>query len=120
MPDTMVAGWWSPSITTTVSLSPYVVRNDITDLSEYSIAPPYAARTRVGDGQMSVSEGSCACIPSYAEPSPTSDWGIIRGVRDHGAWLVIRSISAITGARFVRASSSRWNASRVYWSGIVG
>ena len=69
---------------------------------------------------MSVSDGSCAGIPSYAEPSPTSDWGIIRGVRDHGAWLVIRSISAITGPRLVGASSRRWNASRVYWSGMVG
>src|SRR6188768_1374285 len=116
----MVAGWWSPSITTTVSLSPYVVRNEISDFSEYSIASPYAARTRSGDGQMSVSEGSWAGIPSYAEPSPTADWGIIRGVRDHGAWLVIRSISAITGLRFGGASSRRWKASRVYWSGIVG
>ena len=34
----------------------------------------------------------------------------IRGVRDQGAWLEIRSISAITGCRSLGASSSRWNA----------
>ena len=35
--------------------------------------------------------------PSKTEPSPTVSGLIIRGVRDHGAWLLIRSISAMTG-----------------------
>lgn len=88
--------------------------------SEYLIAPAYAARTRSGSGQMSPSDGSVSGMPRKAEPSPTVACGISRGVRDHGAWLLIRSISASTGRRWRAASSRRWKASRVYWSGIVG
>ena len=49
---------------------------------------------------------ACSGIPSKTEPSPTSAWSIRRGVRDHGAWLEIRSISAITGGAVRGASSS--------------
>ena len=96
-PETIVAGWWSPSITTTGRSSPWVSTNDTSASSEYSTAPAYAARTRSGSGQMSASEASLPGMPSKTDPSPTSAGGTIRGIRDHGAWLVIRSISAITG-----------------------
>jgi hypothetical protein len=39
-PDTMVAGWWSPSITTTRSSSPYVVKKVKSASREYSIDWP--------------------------------------------------------------------------------
>ena len=38
-------------------------------MSEYSIASPYAVRTRSGDGQMSPADGSCRGIPSKTEQS---------------------------------------------------
>ena len=63
-PDTMVAGWWSPSSTTTRSSSAYVERKETTDCREYSIEWAYAARTRPASGQMSASEGSVSGIPS--------------------------------------------------------
>ena len=54
------------------------------------------------------------------EPSPTWLQGISRGMRVHGAWLEIRSISANSGGRSGAASSRRWKAASAYWSGIGG
>ena len=64
LPDTIGAGWWSPRKTTTVSSSAYDLMNVVRALSEYSMDSPYAFLTRVGDGQMSRSEGSCSGMPS--------------------------------------------------------
>ncbi len=57
-------------------------------------------------------------MPSKTEPSPTSSQSTIRGSGAHGVCEDTRSISAITGGRFGFASSRRWKADRMYWSGM--
>ena len=57
-------------------------------------------------------------MPSKTEPSPSLFQSTMRGSGVQGVWLDTRSISAISGVRSVFASSRRWNADRVYWSGI--
>ena len=92
----------------------------MTLLSEYSIDWPYSERTRVGSRvQMALGGALSLDMEPKIEPSPSSSQPTSRGMGDHGAWLDTRGISAISGARSGVERSLRWNASRVYWSGMV-
>ena len=59
-----------------------------------------------------------ASLIDEARLSPKPGLVDSRGSGAHGVWLDTRSISAISGGRSVRDSSSRWNAERMYWSGM--
>ena len=90
-------------------------------LSEYWIDWPYAACTWSASRQ--TSSGDCALRGHAVEDRAVADLRPSRPCRGsgaHGVWLETRSISAITG-RSVRlgAARSRWNADRMYWSGIA-
>ena len=58
-----------------------------------------------------------AGMPSNTDPFPTASQLTMVGSGAHGVWLDTRSISAITGECGL-ASSIRWKAERMYWSGI--
>jgi len=84
---------------------------------EYWIDCAYSRRTVPVWRQAALGESPWAGMASKIEPSPTSFQGTIVGSGVHGVWEETRSISAITG-RCAAESSSRWNAARLYWSGI--
>src|SRR5580765_5185312 len=52
------------------------------------------------------------------DPLPSLVQEMSGGIRVHGVWLDVRSISEKTGRRFRFASSSFCSASRANWSGI--
>jgi hypothetical protein len=58
-------------------------------------------------------------MPLKIEPSLTWSHATMRGSGAHGVCDDTRSISAITGVWCGWESSMRWNAERMYWSGMA-
>jgi hypothetical protein len=104
-------------MTTTRLSSCSLAIQDASACKQYWIDCPYSRRTVPASRQATLGESPWSGMPSKIEPSPTSFHGTILGSGVHGVCEETRSISAITG-RCSGASSSRWNAARVYWSGI--
>src|SRR5690348_491479 len=87
--------------------------------TEYATVLAYAVRIRAGLRQTTDAGSPSLTIGPKTEPSPTSFQSTRCGTGTHGAWLEVRTISDISGARFGFPYSRRWNCARVYWSGMV-
>src|ERR1039457_6229872 len=116
-PLTAVWGWWSPSMMSTRFGSFSSVTHEVRAFSEYWIDRPKNWRTVLALRQTVAADSLSAGMGSNIEPLPTLFQGTMAGNGAQGMCEVVRSISAITGL-WPGASSFRWNAARVYWSGI--
>src|SRR5215475_10515550 len=93
------------------------VTHEVRAFSEYWIDRPKNLRTVFSLRQTVVADSLLAGMGSNIEPLPTLFQGTMVGSGAQGMCEETRSISAITGL-WPGASSSRWNAARLYWSGI--
>ena len=93
------------------------VTHEVRACIEYWIDLAKAWRSLLALRQMESRVSPRAGIGSNIEPLPTLFQGTMVGSGAQGRCEETRSISAITGL-WPGPSSSRWNAARVYWSGI--
>ena len=93
------------------------VTHEVRACSEYWIDWPKAWRCLLALPKTESAVSPRAGIGSNIEPLPTLLQGTMTGNGAQGACEETRTIWAITGL-WPGASSSRWNAARVYWSGI--
>ena len=117
-PLTVVVGCSSPSMMSTRFGSLSSVTHEVRACREYWIDRPKNWRTVLALRQTVVRESLRAGMGSNIEPLPTLFQGTMVGNGVQGQCEETRSISAITGL-WPGVSSSRWNAARVYSSGIV-
>ena len=93
------------------------VTHEVRACSEYWIDLPKAWRCLLALPKTESAVSPRAGIGSNIEPLPTLFQGTMAGNGAQGACEETRTIWAITGL-WPGVSSSRWNAARVYWSGI--
>src|SRR5205814_8648332 len=116
-PVTGAAGCSSPSRMSTRLGSLSSVTHEVRACSEYRIDLAKAWRSLLALPKVESRVSPRAGIGSNIEPLPTLFQGTMVGSGAQGVCEETRSISAITGL-WPGVSSSRWNAARVYWSGI--
>src|SRR6202042_1250575 len=117
-PLTEVWGWWSPSTMSTRFGSFSSVTHEVRAVSEYWIDLPKNWRTVLLLRQTVAADSLSAGCGANPEPLPTLFQGTMVGNGAHGMCEEVVSISAITGL-WPGISTFRWNAAKVYWSGMA-